>query len=69
MDSSYNYENEMDCWSPYDATQYTFPTVKGLSDINKEFERCKQEIGYYDELNENLSKHRYLYRGKINKLI
>lgn len=49
VDTTYDYEDEMDCWNPYDASQPNFPIVKGLPDINQEYERCKQEIGYYDE--------------------
>lgn len=50
VDTTYNYEDELDCWNPYDASQPNFPLVNGLPDINQEYERCKQEIGYYQEL-------------------
>lgn len=49
VDTTYDYEDELDCWNPYDASQPNFPIVKGLPNINQEYERCKQEIGYYEE--------------------
>lgn len=52
VDTTYDYEDELDCWNPYEASQPIFPIIKELPDINKEYERCKQEIGYYEEENE-----------------
>ena len=35
-----------DSWNPFDASQPHFPNVKGLPDINAEYERAKKELEY-----------------------
>ena len=49
-----DYKNTDDCWNPYDASKRNFPNIKGLPDLNVEYDRAEREIkslmdeGYYD---------------------